>query len=119
MDVIEEFMQIFVDQCSFIDYFKSHTLTIIGIFQLMVNLASIWRNIFSSCSSLSLPLQEYPTSKHMNIMTSEHGCYFLNNSIIVLPHADAWINGIKSLPVTTPEPHAAMESYHLKLKSTL
>ncbi|KAK2379021.1 hypothetical protein QL285_066865 [Trifolium repens] len=61
MDVIEEFMQIFVDQCSFIDYFKSHTLAII----------------------------------------------------------DAWINGIKSLPVTTPEPHAAMESYHLKLKSTL
>ncbi|KAK2432779.1 hypothetical protein QL285_018132 [Trifolium repens] len=48
-------------ECSFIDYFKSHTLTII----------------------------------------------------------DAWINGIKSLPVTTPEPHAAMESYHLKLKSTL
>ncbi|WJX49112.1 hypothetical protein P8452_35587 [Trifolium repens] len=61
MDVIEEFMQIFVDQCSFIDYFKSHTLAII----------------------------------------------------------DARINGIKSLPVTTPEPHAAMESYHLKLKSTL
>jgi hypothetical protein len=41
MDVIEEFMQIFVDQRSFIDYFKSHTLAIIGIFQLMVNLASI------------------------------------------------------------------------------
>ena len=37
----------------------------------------------------------------------------------MFPHADVWINGIKSLPVTTPEPHAAMESYHLKLKSTL
>ncbi|CAJ2643420.1 unnamed protein product [Trifolium pratense] len=60
-DAIEEFMQIFVDQCAFIDYFKSHTLAII----------------------------------------------------------DVWINGIKSLHVTTPEPHAAMESYHLKLKSTL
>lgn len=30
-----------------------------------------------------------------------------------------WINGINSLPVTTLEPHAAIESYHLKLKSTL
>ncbi|GAU49515.1 hypothetical protein TSUD_306690 [Trifolium subterraneum] len=60
-DAIEEFMQIFVDQCAFIDYFKSHTLAII----------------------------------------------------------DVWITGIKSLPVTTPEPHAAMESYHSKLKSTL
>lgn len=30
-----------------------------------------------------------------------------------------WINGIKSLPVTTPEPHAAIESYHLRLKSRL
>jgi hypothetical protein len=54
MDAIEEFMQIFVDQCAFIDYFKSHTLAIIGIFQLMLNLASIWRNIFSSCSILHL-----------------------------------------------------------------
>lgn len=30
-----------------------------------------------------------------------------------------WINAIKSLSVTTPEPHAAIESYHLKLKSML
>lgn len=37
----------------------------------------------------------------------------------MLPHADMWVTGMKSLPVTTPEPHAATESYHLKLKSTL
>lgn len=37
----------------------------------------------------------------------------------MLSHADMWISGIKSLPVTTPEPHAAIESYHLRLKSTL
>ncbi|XP_039687846.1 uncharacterized protein [Medicago truncatula] len=61
MDAIDELMQIFVDQCDFIDYLKSHILAII----------------------------------------------------------DVWINGIKSLPVTTPKPHDAMESYHLKLKSTL
>ncbi|RZC06254.1 hypothetical protein D0Y65_014013 [Glycine soja] len=59
--VVEELMQIFVDQCAFMDYFKSHWL------------ASI----------------------------------------------DMWINAIKSLSVTTPEPHAAIESYHLKLKSML
>ncbi|KAH1252917.1 hypothetical protein GmHk_04G009739 [Glycine max] len=61
MDAVEELMQIFVDQCAFMDYFKSHWL------------ASI----------------------------------------------DMWINAIKSLSVTTPEPHAAIESYHLKLKSML
>ncbi|XP_061346206.1 uncharacterized protein LOC133291878 isoform X2 [Gastrolobium bilobum] len=61
MDAVEELMQIFVDQCAFMDYFKSHWLATI----------------------------------------------------------DMWINGIKSLPVTTPEPHAAIEFYHLKLKSTL
>lgn len=33
--------------------------------------------------------------------------------------ADKWINGIKSLPVAPPEPHAAIESYHLRLKSRL
>ncbi|KAE9586989.1 putative Zinc finger, SWIM-type [Lupinus albus] len=61
MDTVEEFMQIFVDQCAFMDYFKSHWL------------ASI----------------------------------------------DLWINGIKILPVSTPEPHAGIESYHIKLKSML
>lgn len=43
----------------------------------------------------------------------------MNNHITVLSHADMWINAIKSLSVTTPEPHAAIESYHLKLKSML
>uniref|UniRef100_A0A0R0JDB0 MULE transposase domain-containing protein n=1 Tax=Glycine max TaxID=3847 RepID=A0A0R0JDB0_SOYBN len=61
MDAVEELMQIFVDQCAFMDYFKSHWLGSI----------------------------------------------------------DMWINAIKSLSVTTPEPHAAIESYHLKLKSML
>ncbi|OIW15052.1 hypothetical protein TanjilG_13979 [Lupinus angustifolius] len=61
MDTVEEFMQIFVDQCTFMDYFKSRWL------------ASI----------------------------------------------DLWTNGIKILPVSTPEPYAAIESYHLKLKSML
>lgn len=32
MDAIDELMQIFVDQCDFIDYLKSHILAIIGIF---------------------------------------------------------------------------------------
>ncbi|KAF7830218.1 uncharacterized protein G2W53_012551 [Senna tora] len=59
IDAVEEFMQIFVDQRGFIDYFKNH-----------------W-----------------------------------------LPNIDMWINGIKSFPVTTPEPYAAIESYHLRLKS--
>ncbi|XP_068482225.1 uncharacterized protein [Phaseolus vulgaris] len=61
MDSVEEFMQIFVDQCSFMDYFKNH-----------------WQ-----------------------------------------ASIDMWINAIKSFPATTPEPHAAIESYHLKLKSVL
>ncbi|XP_028779360.1 uncharacterized protein LOC114735774 [Neltuma alba] len=61
VDAIEEFMQIFVDQCGFIDYFKSHCLS----------------------------------------------------------NIDMWINGVKSLPVTTPDLHAAIESYHLRLKSRL
>ncbi|XP_057731340.1 uncharacterized protein LOC130946573 isoform X1 [Arachis stenosperma] len=61
MDALEEFMQIFVDQCSFMEYFKSK-----------------W-----------------------------------------LPSIDMWINGIKSLPLTMPESLAAIESYHIKLKSTL
>ncbi|KAK4277111.1 hypothetical protein QN277_015160 [Acacia crassicarpa] len=61
VDAIEEFMQIFVDQCGFMDYFKSHCLS----------------------------------------------------------NIDMWINGIKSLPVTTLDLHAAIESYHLRLKSWL
>ncbi|XP_054798607.1 uncharacterized protein LOC129303357 [Prosopis cineraria] len=61
VEAIEEFMQIFVDQCGFIDYFKSHWLS----------------------------------------------------------NIDMWVNGIKSLPVTTPDLHAAIESYHLILKSRL
>lgn len=42
-----------------------------------------------------------------------------NNNVSVLCLADMWINGIKSLPVATPEPHAAIEYYHLRLKSRL
>ncbi|GAY60206.1 swim-type domain-containing protein [Citrus sinensis] len=61
VDTIEEFMQVFVDQCAFMDYFKSQ-----------------W-----------------------------------------LPHIELWVTGIRSLPVTTPEPLAAIETYHLRLKSKL
>ena len=32
MDAIEEFMQVFVDQCAFMDYFKIRWLPTIGIF---------------------------------------------------------------------------------------
>lgn len=30
-----------------------------------------------------------------------------------------WVNGVRSLPVASPEPSAAVESYHLRLKSKL
>ncbi|EXB60472.1 hypothetical protein L484_014926 [Morus notabilis] len=61
MDALEEFMQVFVDQCAFMDYFKRR-----------------W-----------------------------------------LPSIELWISGIKSLPVSSPEPNAAIESYHLRLKLKL
>ncbi|KAM3688004.1 hypothetical protein ACB098_10G120600 [Castanea mollissima] len=61
MDAIEEFMQVFVDQCAFMNYFKIR-----------------W-----------------------------------------LPTIELWVNGVRSLPVASPEPHAAIESYHLRLKSKL
>ncbi|PON65595.1 Zinc finger, SWIM-type [Parasponia andersonii] len=61
MDALEEFMQVFVDQCSFMDYFKRR-----------------WS-----------------------------------------PNIELWISGIKSLPVSSPEPNAAIESYHLRLKLKL
>lgn len=61
MDAIEDFMQIFVDQCAFMDNFRSRWLPIIGL----------------------------------------------------------WVNGIRTLPVSFQEPHAAIESYHLRLKSKL
>lgn len=32
MDVVEEFMQVFVDQCAFMDYFKRRWLPNLGIF---------------------------------------------------------------------------------------
>lgn len=32
---------------------------------------------------------------------------------------ELWVTGIRSLPVTTPEPLAAIETYHLRLKSKL
>ena len=35
MDAVEEFMQIFVDQCAFMDYFKGQWLGSIGIFQVL------------------------------------------------------------------------------------
>ncbi|XP_050366502.1 uncharacterized protein LOC126784978 isoform X2 [Argentina anserina] len=61
MDAIEEFLQVFVDQCAFMDYFKRQ-----------------W-----------------------------------------LPNIEFWVDGIRSLPVASPEPNAAVESYHLRLKSRL
>lgn len=41
VDAVEEFMQIFVDQCGFIDYFKSHWLSYIGISQVLFNFVYI------------------------------------------------------------------------------
>ncbi|XP_057960007.1 uncharacterized protein LOC131152257 isoform X2 [Malania oleifera] len=61
LDAIEEFMQIFVDQCAFMDYFRIQ-----------------W-----------------------------------------LPRIELWVNGVRTLPVASQEPHAAIESYHLRLKSKL
>ncbi|XP_031274605.1 uncharacterized protein LOC116133077 isoform X2 [Pistacia vera] len=61
VETVEEFMQVFVDQCAFMDYFKSR-----------------W-----------------------------------------LPYIDLWVTSIRSLPVASPEPLAAIESYHLRLKSML
>ncbi|KAM6543324.1 hypothetical protein CsatB_007771 [Cannabis sativa] len=61
MDALDDLMQVFVDQCTFMDYFKRR-----------------W-----------------------------------------LPNIELWINGIKSLPVSSPEPNAAIESYHLRLKLKL
>lgn len=60
-NAVEEFMQVYVDQCIFMDYFKSR-----------------W-----------------------------------------LPYIELWINSIRSLPVASTEPLAAIESYHLRLKSKL
>ncbi|KAG6643868.1 hypothetical protein CIPAW_08G016500 [Carya illinoinensis] len=61
VDAIEEFMQVFVDQCAFMDYFKIR-----------------W-----------------------------------------LPTIELWVSGVRSLPVASPEILAAIESYHLRLKSKL
>lgn len=41
MDSVEEFIQIFVDQCAFMDYFKNHWQTRIGIAQLMIHFVFI------------------------------------------------------------------------------
>lgn len=41
MNAVEELMQIFVDQCAFMDYFKNHWLPILGIFQVMVSFCII------------------------------------------------------------------------------
>ncbi|KAL5783213.1 hypothetical protein ACOSP7_008242 [Xanthoceras sorbifolium] len=61
LDTVEEFMQVFVDQCAFMDYFKRR-----------------W-----------------------------------------LPYIESWVNGMRSLSMASPEPLAAIESYHLRLKSKL
>ncbi|XP_065849062.1 uncharacterized protein [Euphorbia lathyris] len=61
IDAIEEFMQVYVDQSIFIDYFKRR-----------------W-----------------------------------------LPSIELWVNGTRSLPVTGVEPLAAIESYHIWLKSKI
>lgn len=41
MDAVEELMQIFVDQCAFMDYFKSNWLASIGILQVMIHFVFI------------------------------------------------------------------------------
>lgn len=46
VDAIEEFMQIFVDQCGFIDYFKSHFLSNIGIFKCWLILYVLMIQVF-------------------------------------------------------------------------
>ncbi|KAK6929062.1 hypothetical protein RJ641_005267 [Dillenia turbinata] len=61
VDVVEEFMQIFVDQLAFMEYFRNR-----------------W-----------------------------------------LQRIEVWVNAMKILPVGTQELHAAIESYHLRLKSRL
>lgn len=61
MDAIEEFLQIFVDQCAFMDYFNHR-----------------W-----------------------------------------LPRIEMWVATVRSLPMANQEFHAAIESYHLRLKSKL
>ncbi|XWS73043.1 hypothetical protein CRYUN_Cryun02cG0091900 [Craigia yunnanensis] len=61
MDAVEEFLEIFVDQSAFMDYFKSR-----------------WS-----------------------------------------PYIESWVSGIRSLPIAGPEPHAAIESYHRRLKCKL
>lgn len=38
MDAVEEFLQVFVDQCAFMDYFKRRWLPNIGIFSFMLDL---------------------------------------------------------------------------------
>ncbi|KAA3476811.1 Arrestin-C [Gossypium australe] len=61
MDAVQEFMDVFVDQSAFMDYFKSQ-----------------WS-----------------------------------------PYIESWVSCIRSLPVAGPEPHAAIESYHRRLKYKL
>lgn len=61
MDAVQEFMEVFVDQSAFMDYFKSQ-----------------WS-----------------------------------------PYIESWVSCIRSLPVAGPEPHAAIESYHRRLKYKL
>lgn len=41
VDAVEEFMEIFVDQCGFMDYFKNHWLSNIGISQVLVTCAVV------------------------------------------------------------------------------
>ncbi|XP_042490648.1 uncharacterized protein LOC122070532 [Macadamia integrifolia] len=61
VDAIEEFIQIFVDQSAFMDYFRDQ-----------------W-----------------------------------------LPRMDLWVNSVRTLPVANQEPYAAIEAYHLRMKSKL
>ncbi|KAG8635841.1 uncharacterized protein LOC110603869 isoform X3 [Manihot esculenta] len=61
VDAIEEFMQVYIDQSVFMDYFKRR-----------------W-----------------------------------------LPYIELWVNSVRSLPVAGTEPLAAIESYHIRLKSKL
>ncbi|KAI3771225.1 hypothetical protein L6452_02384 [Arctium lappa] len=60
-DAVEAFMQIYVDQVVFMDYFRDH-----------------W-----------------------------------------LPTIEMWVNSVRTLPVASQEPYAAIESYHLQLKSRI
>lgn len=52
VDAIEEFMQVFVDQCDFMDYFRIRWLPSIGICPFMHEVLLCWKNFFSHKASI-------------------------------------------------------------------